>query len=549
MTPGAFVSWQRRFGAAGIGALDRIRALHDRRGTLGRRERQEIAVELRWPVAAATGSTSFYADLHGEVRSRHVQVCTGTSCFVSTGGRPVARAESALADAGRQRAGATSSACAHCLGFCYAAPAVLDGATPLAGPGVYEGLGSDTRDPAPALPFRSECEPVVLSGLVGGEPAWQVWPEAVVDGSDAVLGEVGAAGLRGRGGAEFPVAAKWRAARRGRPPRYVVANGDEGDPGSFCDRLLMEGDPHRVLEGLALAGLAVGARRGFAFVRSEYPEATRILRDAVAEARAAGHLGLRVHGSAVDFDVEIVRGAGSYVAGEETALLRALQGLRGGVLPRPPYPTERGVRHQPTAVNNVETLAAVPWILRHGASAYARLGTEREPGTKLVCFSERFRAPGVCEVEFGAPLRHLVDGIGGGLRDGHRLRAVQVGGPLGGFLAPHELDVPLTAHALADAGVALGHGSLVAIDDAVRARDLLQHVWSFAASESCGACAPCRIGTRQGSELTAAGDVDAQRRVLDVMARASLCGFGRGVPGAVRSLLRTYREELGGRSG
>lgn len=308
----------------------------------------------------------------------------------------------------------------------------------------------------------------------------------------------------------------------------------------------MEGDPHRVLEGLALAGIAVGARRGFVFVRSEYPDAVRTLGEAVAEARAAGHLGSRVHGSAVDFDIEIVRGAGSYVAGEETALLRALQGLRGAVVPRPPYPSERGVRHRPTAVNNVETLAAVPWILRHGAAAYARLGTDLEPGTKLVCFSERFRSPGVCEVEFGVPLRHLVDRLGGGLRAGHRLRAVQVGGPLGGFLAPHELDVPFTAHALDGAGVALGHGSLVAIDDAVRARDLLQHVWSFAAAESCGACAPCRIGTRQGSDLTAAGDVEAQQRVLEVMARASLCGFGRGVPGAVRSLLRVYHEELGG---
>jgi NADH:ubiquinone oxidoreductase subunit F (NADH-binding) len=255
----------------------------------------------------------------------------------------------------------------------------------------------------PPVPYHSAGRhAVVLAGLVGAEGPWEVWPGVVTEGSPAqVIAEVAKAGLRGRGGAGFPVAGKWEAAAREPAPRYVVANGDEGDPGSYCDRLLMESDPRRVLEGLALAGFAVGAQQGFVFVRSEYPAAADRMRAALSQARSAGHLGTDVHGTGFDFDIDVVQGAGSYVAGEETALLHALQGLRGSVRPRPPYPTSSGYAARPTAVNNVESLAALPWIVRHGGAAYAGLGRPDEPGTKLVCLSERFRRPGVYEVEFG----------------------------------------------------------------------------------------------------------------------------------------------------
>ncbi|GAA4617720.1 NADH-ubiquinone oxidoreductase-F iron-sulfur binding region domain-containing protein [Saccharopolyspora hordei] len=226
-----------------------------------------------------------------------------------------------------------------------------------------------------------------------------------------------------------------------------------------------------------------------------------------------------------------------------------MQGLRGTVRPRPPYPTGSGLWGRPTAVNNVETLAAVPWVLRHGGAAYAKLGAPAETGTKLVCLSQRFRNPGVYEVELVVPLRYLVDALGGGVEPGYRLRCLQVCGPLGGFLSPDELDLPLLGDALADAGVALGHGSLVAVDDRITAHELLRHVWRFAAAESCGACTPCRVGTRRGLELT--GDSAGARTVLsrqddllEVMATGSLCAFGRGVPTAVRSLVRVYRDEL-----
>ncbi len=567
----AFVELQERLDRPGTPMLDRLREVQIERGGVGDEDLDRLAGEFGWPVAAVAGTVSFYADFAERRRGRrHVRVCEGTSCFVTTLGRHVSRLEQVLGVRRGECAadGSVSLQGVRCLGYCYASPAALDGQQPCVGENLggllsdhrpAEGLagpGAATRSleaSPPALPYASRGRPVVLAGLVGDEGPWEVWPRTVTGGSPGqVLAEVAAAGLRGRGGAQYPVAAKWAAAARGPTPRYVVANGDEGDPGSFCDRLLLESDPHRVLEGLALAGFATGARHGLVLVRSEYPAAAIRMRSAVVEARAGGHLGRSVHGSDFDFDVEIMEGGGSYVAGEETALLHTLQGLRGDARSRPPYPTSRGFLGRPTTVNNVETLATVPWVVRHGGAAYARLGQPGEPGTKLVSLNQRFRRPGVYEVEFGVPLRHLVDGLGGGLRGPHTLRAVQIGGPLGGMLTPDRLDLPLLARALVDAGVALGHGSLVAIDSTVPAAALLRHVWAFGAAESCGACTPCRVGTRRGLELAeqagepsqAAAALAAQQPLLDVMAVASLCGFGRGVAGAVRSLVRAYSDDL-----
>jgi NADH:ubiquinone oxidoreductase subunit F (NADH-binding)/NADH:ubiquinone oxidoreductase subunit E len=563
---------QERLGRPGIRMLDRLRQAQAEDGRVDDEDLDRAAGEFGWPVAAVTGSASYYADFaEGRRGHRHVRVCEGTSCFVSgRGGQHIAGLERLLGVRLGECAadGSVSLQGVRCLGYCYDSPAMLDGQQ--AGSG--ELLGGLFGDPhaaqrhtksgwaeplkmrAARIPYASEAEPpVVLAGLAGDEGPWEVWPRVVATGSpEQVLAEIAASGLRGRGGAGFPVAKKWSATAGQPAPRYVVGNGDEGDPGSFCDRLLMESDPHRILEGLALAAFAVGADRGLVLVRSEYPAAVVRMRAAVAQARQSGHLGKRVHGSGIDFDVEIVQGAGSYVAGEETALLHSLEGLRAAVRARPPYPVTAGLLGRPTAVNNVETLAAVPWIIRHGGAAYARLGHPDEPGTKLVCLSQLFRRPGVYEVEFGVPLRHLVNDLGGGLREPHILRAVQVGGPLGGFLSADQLDLPLLSRPLAQAGVALGHGSLVAVDSAMPPAAILQHAWAFGAAESCGACTPCRVGARRGLELAerigepsqAAAAITAQEPLLEVLAVASLCGFGGGVAGAVRSLLKIYFDEL-----
>lgn len=492
------------------------------------------------PEAAAYGARTYFADQRTDRAERHVRVCTGTGCFAVTGGRQVGAVESVLGvQVGHSSPdGSVSLQAAHCLGYCYTSPAALDGDQPCAGATLAAQLARDTGPVDPPIPVTAVAPPVLLRGVVGREPAWQVWPSVVTsgDGPDQVRREVEIAGLRGRGGAGYPAARKWAAVSgaAGAGPRFVVANGDEGDPGSFADRLLMESDPERILEGLALAGLACGANAGYVYVRSEYPRARHALERAVAAARAAGHLGTDVHGSGVGFDVEVISGHGSYVAGEETSLLRSMAGMRGTVRVRPPYPTRRGLLGQPTAVNNVETLAAVPSILADGGAAFAALGHGAETGTLLVSLTAGFLHPGVYEVELGTTVRTVFEDLGGGLSDGADLRALQVGGPLGGFLAPAQLDLPLLESSLAQAGVALGHGSLVPIDESVSRAEVLAHLWEFAADESCGACTPCREGTRRGHADPAGAGGDPA--LLDLMAATSLCAFGRRVPAAVRSL-------------
>lgn len=510
-----------------------------------------VAARVGLPAAAGLGPAEYYADLAAPHGCRHVRVCAATACFAAEAGRHLAQVEHELGvTVGTVSSdGETSLQAVRCLGYCYTGPAALDGDTPCTGPALAGQLAGREPARAPDIPAADDTgDPVLLGGVLHGEPAWQVWTRTVTTGCpDEVQREVGVAGLRGRGGAGFPVAAKWAAAGR-RPGTVVVANADEGDPGSYADRLLMEADPGRVLEGLALACFACGAGRGLVLVRSEYPRALARMRDAVDQAYADGHLGPSVHGTGVTLDVQVVQGAGSYVAGEETALIASLEGGRGCARPRPPYPTERGLWDAPTAVNNVETLAAVPWIMRRGGGAYARRGTPDETGTKIVCLSERFARPGAYEVELGTPVRRIVTELGGGLKDGAQLMALQVGGPLGGFLAPGALDVPLTEAALSARGAALGHAGMVAFDERVAPEDVLRHVWEFAAAESCGACSPCRVGSRRGLELATAGVPPGAeyRRLSRVLAEASLCAFGRRIPPAVRSLARVYGDRLAG---
>jgi NADH:ubiquinone oxidoreductase subunit F (NADH-binding)/NADH:ubiquinone oxidoreductase subunit E len=556
---GIVIELERRYGLAGMTVLERLREAKARSGRIAPGDVARIAYELGLPRAHVHGAASFYADLGFEPSgARHLRVCAGTACFAATGGTHIDDLELRLGvRRGEASAdGQVSLQPVYCLGYCYASPAALDGELPCAGPDLVEQLAGDVPTRDPEIPLEAAVdEPVVLAGIAGtGPPAWSAWHDVIAAADRArVIGEVLSSGLRGRGGAGFPAARKWETAAQNPSdgPRYLVCNGDEGDPGSYIDRLLMERDPHRVLEGIALAAFASRASQGYVYVRSEYPHARDVLREAVAEARSAGELGTDVRGSGVDFDVEVFEGAGSYVAGEETSLIRSMEGLRGGATKRPPFPAESGLFGRPTVVNNVETLAAVPWIVSRGGDAYARLGIGDSRGTKLVCLNERFARPGVYEVELGVTLHHICDQLGGGLRDGYRLRSLQVGGPLGGFLGPDELDTPLTFSALEAAGAALGHGSLIAFDERTSAAALLRHIWQFAADESCGTCFPCRIGSRRGLEIAEVADagmdadaVQIQEQLLETMGRASLCGFGQSVPISVRSLMRVYGDEL-----
>ena len=371
--------------------------------------------------------------------------------------------------------------------------------------------------------------------------------------ADDVVGDVLASGLRGRGGAGFPAGIKWRTVLEAPgPDKYVCCNADEGDSGTFADRMLMEGDPFTLLEGMVIAGIAVGASEGLIYVRSEYPAAIATLRTAVDIARVDGWLGADVLGTGCAFDVRIVEGAGSYVCGEETAMLESLEGKRGMVRPKPPIPALHGLFGKPTLVHNVLTLSAVPQILAGGPAAYQALGVDRSRGTQVFQLAGNIARGGIVELGFGVSLRELVEDFGGGTRSGRPLRAVQVGGPLGAYFPESALDVPMDYEALAAAGGLLGHGGMVVFDDTVDMAAQARFAMEFCAVESCGKCTPCRIGSTRGVEvidrITAGVDRDRNLELLedlcDTMTDGSLCAMGGLTPLPVRSALRHFGEDF-----
>lgn len=376
---------------------------------------------------------------------------------------------------------------------------------------------------------------------------------AIAIPAEEIVADVLASGLRGRGGAGFPAGIKWRTVLEAEADqKYVCCNADEGDSGTFADRMLMEGDPFTLLEGMAIAGLATGATQGLIYVRSEYPDAIAILRTAIDIARVDGWLGDDVLGSGRAFDVRVVEGAGSYVCGEETAMLESLEGKRGMVRPKPPIPALQGLFGKPTLVNNVLTLAAVPGIMADGAAAYQALGMERSRGTQVFQLAGNIARGGIVELAFGVTLGELVEGYGGGTRSGRPLRAVQVGGPLGAYLPADTLDVPMDYEALAAAGGLLGHGGIVAFDDTVDMAAQARFAMEFCAAESCGKCTPCRIGSTRGVEvidrITAGIDRDRNLVLLEdlctTMTDGSLCAMGGLTPLPVRSALAHFPEDF-----
>lgn len=525
------------------------------RGAITDDDLRAVAARCGVPEANVHGVATFYEDFTHPRGARHTAVCTGTACWAADRGAALATVAAGLgvAPATVSEDGATSLAPTVCLGLCHAGPAVRDGDVLDAGPGAVDRLlaGACTPAPAPATAVHGAAIPPDGVLLGTDDPSWPSLRHALAHlDPEQLRAAVKDADLKGRGGAAFPAGVKWGFVAGTTPAdgqRVIVANGDEGDPGSYIDKHLMERRPHLVLEGMALAAFAVGAQRGFVFVRSEYPDSLPALSAAVTEARAAGLLGPDALGDGMPFDIEIHEGAGSYVVGEETALLASLQGLRGTVSARPPFPAERGWHGRPTLVHNIETLANVPFIAAHGAPAYRALSPGATPGTKLVCLNERFVTPGLYEVSFGTSLRTICDELGGGLKDGRTIKALQIGGPLGGLLPASLLDTPLDFAPLAEHGCMVGHGSIVAFDDTTDMRALARHLMKFGADESCGKCFPCRVGLRRGEELMdRPGPVDRAKleALLETLELGSLCAHGGGLPAPIRSLVEHFPREL-----
>ncbi len=376
--------------------------------------------------------------------------------------------------------------------------------------------------------------------------AWETGPDAVID-------EVTASGLRGRGGAGFPAGIKWRTVADAAGDRkYVACNADEGDSGTFSDRMLMEGDPYGFIESLAIAAFAVGANKAYIYLRSEYPLTRAILSRAIATLRETGWLGSDIQGSGFEFDVELHIGAGSYVCGEETAMLESLEGKKGLVRSKPPLPAISGLFGAPTLVNNVVTLASVPNIVNLGGARYAAMGVNRSKGTLAFQLGGNVKRGGLVERSFGVTLRDIVEGYGGGTASGRPVKAVQVGGPLGAYLSPEELDTPLDYEAFVEIGAMIGHGGIVVFDDTANMAQQARFAMEFCAIESCGKCTPCRIGSTRGVELIDRlikgekrdENYDLLVELCDTMEDASLCAMGGMTPYPVRSVLHKFADDF-----
>lgn len=421
----------------------------------------------------------------------------------------------------------------------------------------------DARILSHDIPFFAKQEKVVLAGSGDIDP--ERLESCVAAGGYEALGqvlremtpsdvcvEILRSGLRGRGGAGYPTGFKWQRVQKATGDRkYVVANGDEGDPGAYMDRTLMESDPHRVLEGMAVAGYAVGADRGYIYVRREYPLAAKRLEKAITQAERAGLLGNRALDSPFNFRIDIRMGAGAFVCGEETALMQSIMGRRGQPVPRPPYPAQQGLWGAPTLINNVETFGNVAMIINRGAEWYAGLGTEKSKGTKIFALAGKTVNTGLIEVPMGITLREIVYDIGGGIQDGRAFKAAQTGGPSGGCIPADNLDTPMDYEALAALGSIMGSGGLIVMDDTSCMPDVARFFMAFCMDESCGKCGPCRGGTVQMHRIltritegaATMKDLENLEELCGMVKDTSLCGLGQTAPNPILSTLRFFRDE------
>jgi bidirectional [NiFe] hydrogenase diaphorase subunit len=497
-------------------------------------------------------------------------VCEAVSCLSArshdiTVGLGEAVAEAGLTDVAIQRVG--------CIGLCAAGPLVRIPETGRlfrqvrpddlaeivdALATVSPGAGREVEDPFFASQLRiatenfGQIDPERLDDYVERD-GYEGLRTILAERSPAeVRDEIARSGLRGRGGAGYPTGLKWNTvAKADGAPKYVICNADEGDPGAFMDRDILESDPHRVLEGMAIAAFAIGASVGYVYCRGEYPLVVDRVRKAIRDANRAGYLGASIMDTKFDFDVEVRLGAGAYVCGEETALIASIEGGRGTPTPRPPYPAVAGLWDRPTLINNVETFANVAPIIRRGGDWFASIGTAASKGTKVFALAGRVVNTGIVEVPMGTTLRQIVFDIGGGIVGGRAFKAVQTGGPAGGCIPGQFLDMPVDYESLLEVGSFMGSGGMIVMDDTACMVNVTRFFMDFMREESCGKCVPCRVGTTQlwmildsiASGEAELGDLERIEKLAAMVQRTSLCGLGQGAPNPIFSTLRYFRDE------
>ncbi len=507
-----------------------------------------------------------------------LKVCVAASCLSSQSDQVVAALKEQIE---AQELPATCQAKGvGCLGLCSRGPLVAVSHREQAAETLYEQI---TPDHAPSLveaaaagrivadlvcptdtPFFQRQTKIVLenSGAIDPErieeyvaaDGYQGLLKAVTEMAPAqVIDEILRSGLRGRGGGGYPTGLKWTTVAKAdaNQTKYVICNADEGDPGAFMDRSVLESDPHRILEGMTIAGYAIGASKGYIYVRGEYPLAVERLKKAINQARRLGVLGSGICGTTFNFQIEIRLGAGAFVCGEETALIASIEGKRGTPRPRPPYPAELGLWGEPTLINNVETFANVPPIIRRGGDWYAAIGTDKSRGTKVFALAGTIANTGLIEVPMGIPLREIIDEIGGGIPGGRPVKAVQTGGPSGGCIPAAYLDTPVDYESLVNLGSIMGSGGMIVMDESTNMVDVARYFMEFCMTESCGKCVPCRVGTVQMYHLldkihrgkATRKDLVLLEKLCQMVRETSLCGLGQTAPNPVNSTLRYFRQE------
>ena len=535
------------------GLLPALHAAQKLYGWISEPVASEIARSLRVPLADVHGVIEFYSLFYNEpIGKRIIRVCTDQACALKEADGVLHHlcSHHGLEPGQTTQDLALTIEASPCLGLCEQAPAVLtvdDGSWTV-------GNGSVENDRPPSMVYgairllTANCGNRTTSlADYGSYPALEkalgMKPEEVVD-------EIKASGLVGRGGAAFPTGVKWEgAAKAPGTEKYVICNADESEPGTFKDRILLIDDPHRTIEGMLIAGYAIGASKGYIYIRAEYPYILPVLENALKEARESELLGENILGSHFSFDIELRVGAGAYICGEETALFESIEGKRGFPRVKPPFPTTHGLFGKPTVINNVETLCNVPLIISQGSVEYRKIGTEKSPGPKLFCVSGDVAKPGLYEVPFGVTLRELLD-MAGGVANDKKLQSVLFGGAAGAFATSEHLDVRMTFEDLRAAGLPLGSGVVMVFDETRDMRDVLKRLGHFFAHESCGKCYPCQMGTQRQMEIldriatgkVLEGDLIRLQDVGWTMTDASLCGLGQTAASAVLSAMKLWPE-------
>ena len=508
-----------------------------------------------------------------EAGFRHrINVCIAAGCLSSRSDEVFAAFEKEIARRGLEKSCRAKGV--GCLGLCAGGPLVAIEPNGTLYRGVAAGDVGEILDALPGSPLaRLHCpretpffqrqQKIVLENCGRIDPTaiedyiaaggYQAMHTALTRMTpEEVTREVSRSGLRGRGGAGYPTGLKWSTvAKAENTPKFVICNADEGDPGAFMDRSVLESDPHRVIEGMVIAGWAVGASRGFIYLRAEYPLAVKRVKAAITAAERSGLLGGSLFHTPFGFEIKVRLGAGAFVCGEETALIASIEGRLGRPRPRPPYPAESGLWGAPTLINNVETFANIPPILRNGSAWFAAIGTEKSKGTKVFALAGRVRNTGLIEVPMGTTLRDIVYAIGGGIRDDRTFKAAQTGGPSGGCIPEEHLDLPIDYDSLAEVGSIMGSGGMIIMDETACMVDVAKFFMGFCCAESCGACVPCRVGTTQLHRLLeritagrgTAEDLARIEDLCDLVQNTSLCGLGQTAPNPVVSTLRYFRDE------